>query len=592
MIATNLGFALAISAAGYTPCQAQQWDGNLNGAQSAQQPGAPVPIVLVTVHGEVRDSATGQPLPRSLVRIEGEADTGTLTDGDGRFEIPGVPAGPQSIRVVKPGFHGRPYATEDVGYPGEGPAHSVLLAAQMPDLVFTLKPNCAIHGHIELSTGDPAEAMTVILLKKVVRYGRAGWMQESQIKTTGNGNYRFGGISDGVYAVYTMPALESEPGVTAVAKGTAAKIVRNGFPAVFYPGAREFAGAAHIQLTPGQQAEANFNLTLEPFYPVTAFGAMPGANNNPLPPGNTVIIMDATGHVLPYIPQFDSGTHTLQTNLPDGTYMMVMQTFQHSQFIMIDGPMIPAGRNAGPLAGSVEFTVAGHPVTGLRIPLGTPPQNVLRLRFLHEAETPNPANSVGNVTGADLVNLTLDRADGIPAQFVEPNSTTDSGPDWLAFSAWPGSYWIDANLPRKGWCASSFNTGGLNLAHDPLSIGFSAATPPMELALTDNCATLSLNLPAGVATFVPGEEPFYFVYIVPDFDTPVYIPPMTIHPSSGSTLTVDGLTPGNYHVYTFNAPVHFEYRNPEAVGALANPAQAVTLSPGTTANLTLEVPEH
>jgi len=28
------------------------------------------------------------------------------------------------------------------------------------------------------------------------------------------------------------------------------------------------------------------------------------------------------------------------------------------------------------------------------------------------------------------------------------------------------------------------------------------------------------------------------------------------------------------------------------VGALANPAQAVTLSPGTTANLTLEVPEH
>jgi hypothetical protein len=119
---------------------------------------------------------------------------------------------------------------------------------------------------------------------------------------------------------------------------------------------------------------------------------------------------------------------------------------------------------------------------------------------------------VGNVTGADLVNLTLDRADGIPAQFAEPNSTTDSGPDWLAFSAWPGSYWIDAYLPRRGWCASSFNTGGLNLAHDPLSIGFSAATPPMELALTDNCATLALNLPAGVATFVPGEEPFYFVY--------------------------------------------------------------------------------
>ena len=128
--------------------------------------------------------------------------------------------------------------------------------------------------------------------------------------------------------------------------------------------------------------------------------------------------------------------------------------------------------------------------------------------------------------------------------------------------------------------------------HDPLSLGLSAATPPMELTLTDNCATLALNLPAGQGTFVPGEEPFYFVYIVPDFDTPVYIPPMTVHPSSGSTLTVDGLTPGSYHVYTFGAPVHFEYRNPDAVAALSNPGQAITLSAGTTANLTLEVPEH
>jgi hypothetical protein len=114
----------------------------------------------------------------------------------------------------------------------------------------------------------------------------------------------------------------------------------------------------------------------------------------------------------------------------------------------------------------------------------------------------------------------------------------------------------------------------------------------MDLTLTDNCATLTLNLPAGLATFVPGDEPFYFLYIVPDFDTPVSIPSMTIHPSSGSTLTIDGLTPGSYHVYTFSTPVHFEYRNPDAVAALSNSGQAVTLSGGTTASLTLEVPEH
>jgi len=587
------GLWLALCAAGSASAPAQELVQVLNSTQDpTQQTGSQVEKTLVTVHGEVRDSATGRPLPRALVRAEGEADAGTLTDGDGRFEIPGVAVGPQTIRVVKPGFHDRPYATEEVGYPAEGPAHSVLVAAQMPDLVFKLTPNCAIHGHIELSTGDPAEGMNLILVKEVVKYGRGVWMQEAQTRTNGAGNYRFGGIAEGVYSVYTVPALESDPGVTAVAAGNAAKVVRDGFPAVFYPGAREFAGAARIQLAPGEQAEANFNLTLEPFYPVTATGVLPGAGNNRPAPGNSAVVMDASGHLLPYVPQYDSATHSLQTNLPDGTYMMFMQTFLRPSFGNADGPMVFTGHNVQSVAGSVEFTVAGHPVTGLRIPLGTPPQNVLRLRFLHEAEGQGSATAAGSVNGADLVNLSLDRVDGVPAQFAEASMTTDSGPDWLGFTASPGTYWIDAYLPRRGWCAGPLNAGGLNLVHDPLSLGLSAATPPMELTLTDNCATLALNLPAGQGTFVPGEEPFYFVYIVPDFDTPVYIPPMTVHPSSGSTLTVDGLTPGSYHVYTFGAPVHFEYRNPDAVAALSNPGQAITLSAGTTANLTLEVPEH
>jgi hypothetical protein len=593
MRAMAAGLGAALAAGPWIPASAQeQMQGFTAFQEPAQQPAIAAQKTLVTVHGEVRDSTTGQPLPRALVRIEGDADAGTLTDGEGRFEIPGVAAGPQSIRVVKPGFHDRPYATEEVGYPAEGPAHSVLLAEQMPDLKFTLTPNCAIHGHIELSTGDSAEGMTVILVKKVVKYGRAEWMQEAQTRTTGAGNYRFGGITDGVYSVYTLPALESEPGVTAIAAGNAAKIVRNGFPAVFYPGTREFGGAARIPLAPGEQAEANFNLTLEPFYPVTATGVLPKSGNNPPPPGNSAVVMDAAGHLLPYIPQYDSATHMLQTNLPDGTYVMFMQTFLRPSFENADGPVVFNGHNAQSIVGSVEFTVAGHPVTGLRIPLGPPPQNVLRLRFLHEAEGQSGANAADNLKGAEVVNLELDRADGVPSQFAGSNATTDSGMDWLAFTALPGSYWIDANLSRRGWCAGPLNAGGLNLAREPLTLGLSAATPPMELTLTDNCATLALNLPTGLASFVPGEEPFYFVYIVPDFDTPVFIPPMTIHPSSGSTLTVDGLTPGSYHVYTFATPVHFEYRNPDAVAALSNPGQTVTLSPGTTSSLTLEVPEH
>jgi hypothetical protein len=114
----------------------------------------------------------------------------------------------------------------------------------------------------------------------------------------------------------------------------------------------------------------------------------------------------------------------------------------------------------------------------------------------------------------------------------------------------------------------------------------------MELTLTDDCATLALTLPPALTVFLPGEEPFYTVYVVPDFDTAQDIPPMTIHPSSGATLTLDSLTPGSYHVYTFDAPVRLEYRNSAAMSAMPISGQQVTLAAGSTANLLLEAPEH
>src|SRR5260221_668198 len=66
------------------------------------------------VHGLVKNAATGEPLPRALVRIEGDSVTGTLTDGDGRFEMHGVPTGPQAFQVIKPGF-GDPAAAGIMG---------------------------------------------------------------------------------------------------------------------------------------------------------------------------------------------------------------------------------------------------------------------------------------------------------------------------------------------------------------------------------------------------------------------------------------------------------------------------------------------
>ncbi len=156
----------------------------------------------------------------------------------------------------------------------------------------------------------------------------------------------------------------------------------------------------------------------------------------------------------------------------------------------------------------------------------------------------------------------------------------------------PGSYWVHTGILQKGLCEAAFTAGGTSLGREPLVVGPSGATAPLTLTLRDDCASLQLSLSADAVMSVAGEEPFYTVYVVPDFDFTVDVTPVTLRASSGVAFTVAGLTPGSHHVYTFTAPVDFEYRNPNAVSALPIRGQAVTLSPGATENLVVEVPGH
>src|SRR5208337_2338401 len=158
-------------------------------------------------------------------------------------------------------------------------------------------PTGAIHGQIELSTGDPAQGITVMLLKRAVQDGRALWQGAGTARTNSEGLYRFGGLTDGVYAMYTEPAMDNEPATDLMEAGRA-PVERAGYASVFYPDARDLAGAAHIQLRGGDQAQANLTLTLEPFHAVTATVTFPQdrpSGSGPAEPSCSALVMDAAG---------------------------------------------------------------------------------------------------------------------------------------------------------------------------------------------------------------------------------------------------------------------------------------------------------
>ena len=393
--------------------------------EPVQEPVANQPVSpLAAVHGVVLNSATSQPLARALVRLEGDAATGALTDGEGRFELPGVPSGPQIFQVLKPGYRDPSALANTNSEEPTGAEHNVLVAAQMPELVFTLTPTGAIRGQVELSTGDPASGVIVRLLRQSVQHGRAIWGEARFARTDTQGNYRFGGLPEGVYAVYNDPLLESEPATTLVEPGSDGSVARNGYPTVFYPDAHELAGAARIRLAAGDQARANMTLTLEPFHTVTATILSPDGHTLTLNPGATAsaggaapvpALLDTEGHTLPYDAHYDDATHTVQATLPDGTYTLTVVLRGSGSSTDAESAQ---GYYPHNLVGAAEFVVAGQAVRNLRIPLFTPHSALLRLRAQRGGALPHAA-----------VGVALSYAGEYRMDTGEERSAVDAGPE-------------------------------------------------------------------------------------------------------------------------------------------------------------------
>jgi hypothetical protein len=301
-------------------------------------------------------------------------------------------------------------------------------------------------------------------------------------------------------------------------------------------------------------------------------------------------VLDAQGHPLPYVAEYDQATRALHALLPDGTYSFsVTVTFSRVTADMAGNRNFTPAMDAAPLTGQVEFSVAGHDLANLRIPLLAQRANPLQVTVAYSGVQPESGTSTSGESGA--VYVALSQAGDSLSNGMVSVYADGTGPGQLETTFMTaGSYWAHTSITQHGLCLASFTAGGANLAREPLVIGPAGVTAPLILALRDDCASLTLSLPTASAALAPGEERWYTVYVVPDFESTENTVPQTLRPTSGGTVTLEGLTPGNYHVYTFAAPLVVEYHNPAALAALPTPGQAITLTAGTTSSLVLEVP--
>jgi hypothetical protein len=527
------------------------------------------------------NAATGEPLPRALVQINGGSGQSVLTDGDGRFEVPGVPLGPSVFQLTRPGFEDVPAAGNGLPLRDlRGYTRNVFVTTGTSELTFTMRPTNAIRGHIELSTGDVAQNIAVTLLERQIQNGRASWRPAANTRTNADGNFHFAHLDDGDYLVKAESAPEAEmAGVPAPDRGR--DVPWNGYPEIYYPDARDFSGAAHLHLAGGQQSEANITMPLEVFHAVTASVVLP-----PEIQGDVkgvmfgIQVLDANGQSTPYSPTFDPDTRKVFTKLPDGAYTL------HIDILRSDRPLDSHGGPANlrmAFSGQVDFTVAGHPASTRIVigPLAGSPLQITINRTGSTAATNTPGNH-----GEVFVEISQDGplTDGMQTAFAQGSgpATLDTTPPS------PGKYWVHTVVADGSLCEDSFTAGGSSLGREPLVVGQSGATAPLTLTLRDDCASLKVSLPPAAAGMTSGEEPGYTVYLVPDFDSTAGGVSTTLRASTNTSFTFNSLTPGSYHVYTFAAPVNLEYRNRDVLAGVHG--EAIAVAPADSANLTLEVP--
>jgi hypothetical protein len=545
---------------------------------AAEKEGPPV-----NVQGVVRNVIDGEPIAHVLVRVESATPLGVLTDSQGRFEFARVPSGKITFTIKKPGFH-------DPATGGERDMErTVLVGDHTPELIFALRPVGQLEGQIVLSTGDQAASFNIELLRRMPNFGRLEWTRIRTIHTDDQGNYAFFDLEPGDYTLHTSARLENPTSVPDIVPSAARTIHRSGFPCVYYPGVPILPTAGQIRIGPGEHASADININLEPFYPVT-FSALapdgsPFAPNLDTPAAHkngpmAVEILDIDNRLTGYFGRYDAETQTVQADLPDGQYSVRVYVNQE-----IAGKAAMGNSHAGYLLGIAPFTVAGHALHNLRLPLFPPLRRELVVR--KPAASGDPQHHVGGVwrvwmsPAADALAGTEQEMEG------ERDENGEEGSFNLMYNPL-SAQWLHA---RSGgsFCIDRIVASGTDPTHEPIVNNPVGPNPPIEIVLRLDCAQLTLALPPAAPE--AAIRPNYSVWVVPEFPTLEEPERLSLSPSEESENDAHLLAPGRYRVYTLLSSADMPYRDADAMERIAGSGQSVTLAPSEHANLVLELPK-
>ena len=240
------------------------------------------------IAGTVVNANTGEILRGVVVTIGTslmmEVLESTTSGGDGGFEFTGLKAGKYWMRAEAPGFVLQGFEEHQGFFTGIVTGGAV----DSEHLMFALRPDASIVGHVIDESNDVVRDTEVMLFKREMQQGREETNFFSNAMVNDEGRYRFSHLAPGTYFVVVratpwyaqqgervrprMFVLNQQPGLNDESNNTpenqqptdAERALDVTYPVTYYPGATEESGAVPLILKAGDHASADVRLVAVP----------------------------------------------------------------------------------------------------------------------------------------------------------------------------------------------------------------------------------------------------------------------------------------------------------------------------------------
>jgi len=497
-----------------------------------------------SLSGTVVNVLTGEPIRRALVQIYMGPGQASLTDDSGHFEFNGLPPGQASVTVQKPGF----FSEGEAARKGSSPA-LVTVGPEADAIVLKLIPEAAIQGKIQSEDGEPIEAAPVMAFALYINNGHKIWDQAGSARTDEYGEFRIANLTPDTYYLKAGPKLRSSfPNARSATR-------QLGFAAAYYAGTPARESATAIELVPGQQFEARLLLKPEPLFHIT--GAISGLSDSQ---GTSVQVVNQYGEAVRVPVRLNQETGEFQANVPAGSYLLRATTWSER------------GRSS-----SAEVPLVVHSdVDRLQIAL-SPPHSIpviVKLEPVHRHER-------SELQSVRLVSVRFRVTD--PARAApEYSSNVEKTQNRLALvihDLAAGKYSVEVQ-PVGDWYVRQAQCGDTDLLSDELTVLPGVETPPIEIVLRDDGASVNGKVAIGegrkraAVVVLPARaaEKAKMVWTSPRGD-----------------FAESGLAPGEYDVIALDRGDALEYANPEVMSKYLTRGTHIALQADESRSISLDL---